>query len=87
MVVTDGENNRGTTAQSVRGRSPAAAGSRKLFNFVALDIDAKAFGFLRRVRGEVLSAGDGVACGRVSTRITEEEFREAVDAATRHSKP
>jgi hypothetical protein len=49
--------------------------------FVAFDIDAAAFGFLREVQGEVLSARNGVALrASLDTIYRGRILAEAVDA-------
>lgn len=61
LVVTDGENTEGrgprAVAKEIARRSEGAV---RLY-FVAFDVDAKRFDFLREVNGEVLGARDGVA--------------------------
>jgi hypothetical protein len=61
LVVTDGENTNGRSprrvAQEIARRSE---GSVRMY-FVAFDVDAKRFDFVKDVRGEVVGASDGNA--------------------------
>ncbi len=67
LVVTDGENTDGPVAARGRAaRSPGAAKARCRMYFVAFDIDARKFDFVREVRGEVLGAGNGDRAARQS---------------------
>jgi Mg-chelatase subunit ChlD len=61
LVVTDGENNTGqnpaSVAREIFTRSDGGVG----MYFVAFDTDADKFGFLRDVKGDVVSAQNGAA--------------------------
>ena len=81
LVVTDGENTNGrsprTVAQEIARRSEGAV---RMY-FVAFDIDANRFDFLRDVHGEVLGAGNGVALrASLDTIYRGKILAEAVDA-------
>jgi hypothetical protein len=81
LVVTDGENTNGRSprrvAQEISRRSEGAV---RMY-FVAFDIDAERFAFLRDVRGEVVGASNGDA---LRTRLDEiyrgKILSEALDA-------
>ena len=61
LVVTDGENTDGTLAAPVaREINRRSEGAVRMY-FVAFDIDADRFAFLRDVRGEVVGARNGDA--------------------------
>ena len=61
LVVTDGENTEGRSprrvAQEIANRSEGAV---RMY-FVAFDVDARRFDFVKDVRGEVVGASDGPA--------------------------
>lgn len=61
LVVTDGENNAGQDpadiAREIFSKSEGGVG----IYFVAFDTDAGKFGFLREVKGDVVSAQNGAA--------------------------
>ena len=85
LVVTDGENTNGRSprrvAQEISRRSEGAV---RMY-FVAFDIDAERFAFLRDVRGEVVGASNGDA---LRTRLDEiyrgKILSEALDAGETH---
>jgi len=81
LVLTDGENTDGReprdVAQEIARRSEGAV---RMY-FVAFDIDAKKFSFLRDVRGEVLGAGNAVALrASLDTIYRGRILAEALDA-------
>jgi hypothetical protein len=81
LVVTDGENNRGrspsTVAREIARRSEGAVRQY----FVAFDIDADRFAFLREVQGEVLGASNGAALrASLDTLYRGRILAEALDA-------
>lgn len=81
LVVTDGENTEGRppefVAQEIARRSEGAV---RMY-FVAFDIDADKFAFVRRVRGEVLGAGNAVALrASLDTIYRGRILAEAMDA-------
>jgi hypothetical protein len=61
LVVTDGENTEGRGPHAVAKEIARRSGGAVRLYFVAFDVDAKRFSFLRDVNGEVLGASDGVA--------------------------
>jgi len=61
VVVTDGQNTDGRSPRSVaREIQQRSEGAVRMY-FVAFDIDASQFDFVRDVRGEVLEARNGIA--------------------------
>ena len=81
LVVTDGENTEGRppelVAQEIARRSEGAV---KMY-FVAFDIDAAKFDFVRRVHGEVLGASNAVALrASLDTIYRGRILAEAMDA-------
>jgi hypothetical protein len=81
LVVTDGENTTGRSprrvAQEINRRSEGAV---RMY-FVAFDIDADRFAFLRDVRGEVVGARNGDALReRLDEIYRGKILSEAVDA-------
>jgi Mg-chelatase subunit ChlD len=81
LVVTDGENTDGRSPQSVaREIARRSEGAVRMY-FVAFDIDADKFDFVRGVRGEVLSARNGVALrASLDTIYRGKILAEAMDA-------
>ena len=89
LVVTDGENTQGRSPQSVaREIARRSDGAVKMY-FVAFDIEADKFDFVRGVRGEVLGAGNGVALrASLDTIYRGKILAEAMDAGeTLTTKP
>ena len=81
LVVTDGENTDGVSprriAQEINRRSEGAV---RMY-FVAFDVDAARFGFVRDVRGEVVGARNGDALrARLDEIYRGKILSEAVDA-------
>ena len=81
LVVTDGENTNGRSprrvAQEINRRSEGAV---RMY-FVAFDIDAERFAFLREVRGEVVGASNGAALrARLDEIYRGKILSEALDA-------
>ena len=81
LVVTDGENTNGRSprrvAQEINRRSEGAV---RMY-FVAFDIDAERFAFLREVRGEVVGASNGAALrARLDDIYRGKILSEALDA-------
>jgi len=61
LVVTDGENTNGRSPRSVADEiAKRSEGSVRMY-FVAFDVDARRFDFVKDVRGEVVGASDGIA--------------------------
>ena len=85
LVVTDGENTNGRSprrvAQEINRRSEGAV---RMY-FVAFDIDADRFAFLRDVRGEVVGARNGDALrARLDEIYRGKILSEALDAGETH---
>ena len=85
LVVTDGENTNGRSprrvAQEISRRSEGAV---RMY-FVAFDIDADRFAFLREVRGEVVGANNGDALrARLDEIYRGKILSEALDAGETH---
>jgi hypothetical protein len=81
LVVTDGENTDGRSPQEV-GREifKRSEGAVRMY-FVAFDIDAAKFAFVRNVRGEVLGANNGIALrASLDTIYRGRILAEAMDA-------
>lgn len=81
LVVTDGENTNGRSprrvAQEINRRSEGAV---RMY-FVAFDIDAERFAFLREVGGEVVGASNGAALrARLDEIYRGKILSEALDA-------
>jgi hypothetical protein len=88
LVVTDGENTDGRppreVAQEIARRSEGAVRQY----FVAFDVDAKNFAFLRDVHGEVLSAANGLSLrASLDTIYRGKILAEAVDAGETLTPP
>ena len=88
LVVTDGENTDGRppreVAQQIAQRSEGAVRQY----FVAFDVDAKNFSFLRDVHGEVLSASNGLSLrASLDTIYRGKILAEAVDAGETLTPP
>jgi Mg-chelatase subunit ChlD len=81
LVVTDGENTDGRSPDDVaREIARRSEGAVRMY-FVAFDIDAQKFSFVREVRGEVLGARDGLALrASLDTIYRGKILAEAVDA-------
>lgn len=97
LVVTDGENTQGVSprrmAREINRRSEGAV---RMY-FVAFDIDAERFAFVREVRGEVVGARNGDALrerldeiyrGKIlSEALDAGETQQAGDSTSRKSPP
>jgi hypothetical protein len=81
LVVTDGENTQGRSPASVsREIARRSEGAVRQY-FVAFDVDAENFSFVREVRGEVLGASNGVALrATLDTIYRGRILAEALDA-------
>ena len=81
LVVTDGENTEGRRPSAVaREIARRSEGSVRMY-FVAFDVDAGKFDFVRAVRGEVLGAGNEMALrAGLDTIYRGKILAEAVDA-------
>jgi Mg-chelatase subunit ChlD len=81
LVVTDGENTNGRSPQAVAEEIARRSEGAVRMYFVAFDIAADRFAFLRNVRGEVLGAGNGIALrASLDTIYRGKILAEAVDA-------
>lgn len=81
LVVTDGENTVGRSPELVATEiARRSDGAIKMY-FVAFDIDAEKFRFVRDVRGEVLGASNGLALrASLDTIYRGKILAEAMDA-------
>lgn len=81
LVVTDGENTDGRSPDDVaREIARRSEGAVRMY-FVAFDIDAQKFSFVRDVHGEVLGARNGLALrASLDTIYRGKILAEAVDA-------
>jgi len=80
LVVTDGENTEGTSPKRVaREIAQRSEGAVRMY-FVAFDVDADRFEFVREVRGEVVGASNGDALrARLDEIYRGKILSEAVD--------
>jgi Mg-chelatase subunit ChlD len=85
LVVTDGENTTGVSPRRIAKEIDRRSEGAVRMYFVAFDIDADRFAFVRDVRGEVVGARNGDA---LRTRLDEiyrgKILSEAVDAGETH---
>ena len=81
LVVTDGENTQGVSPRRIaREINRRSEGAVRMY-FVAFDIDAERFEFVRDVRGEVVGADNGDALrARLDEIYRGKILSEAVDA-------
>jgi hypothetical protein len=81
LVITDGENTSGPSPALVaREIDRRSEGGVRMY-FVAFDVDANVFSFLRAVHGEVLGASNGVALrASLDTIYRGKILAEAMDA-------
>ena len=95
LVVTDGENTQGVSPRRMaREINRRSEGAIRMY-FVAFDIDAERFAFVREVRGEVVGARNGEALrerldeiyrGKIlSEALDAGETRPAADSTSRKS--
>lgn len=84
LVITDGENTEGRSPELVaREIARRSEGAVRMY-FVAFDIDADKFSFVRDVRGEVLGAGNALALrASLDTIYRGKILAEAMDAGER----
>lgn len=81
LVVTDGENTDGRPPREVAEQIAQRSEGAVRQYFVAFDVDAKNFSFLRDVHGEVLSAANGSSLrASLDTIYRGKILAEAVDA-------
>ena len=85
LVVTDGENTTGVSPRRIaREINRRSEGAVRMY-FVAFDIDAERFAFVRDVRGEVVGARNGDALrARLDEIYRGKILSEAVDAGETH---
>ena len=85
LVVTDGENTQGISPRRIaREINRRSEGAVRMY-FVAFDIDAERFAFVRDVRGEVVGARNGDALReRLDEIYRGKILSEAVDAGETH---
>ena len=88
LVVTDGENTEGVSPRRIaREINRRSEGAVRMF-FVAFDIDADKFAFVRDVRGEVVGASNGEALRAQLDEIYRGKIlSEALDAGETRSPP
>jgi hypothetical protein len=88
LVVTDGENTEGVSPRRIaREINRRSEGAVRMF-FIAFDIDADKFAFVRDVRGEVVGARNGDALRAQLDEIYRGKIlSEALDAGETHSPP
>src|SRR5678816_4110102 len=86
LVVTDGENTEGVSPRRIaREINRRSEGAVRMF-FIAFDIDADKFAFVRDVRGEVVGARNGEALRAQLDEIYRGKIlSEALDAGETHS--
>ena len=88
LVVTDGENTDGRPPREVAQQIAARSDGAVRQYFVAFDVDAKNFAFLRDVRGEVLSASNALSLrASLDTIYRGKILAEAVDAGETLTPP
>jgi len=88
LVITDGENTEGRSPELVaREIARRSEGAVRMY-FVAFDVDADKFSFVRDVRGEVLGAGNALALrASLDTIYRGKILAEAMDAGERLTLP
>jgi hypothetical protein len=81
LVVTDGENTDGRSPESVAREIERRSEGGVRQYFIAFDVDAEAFAFVRDVRGDVLGARNGAALrASLDTIYRGRILAEAMDA-------
>jgi hypothetical protein len=84
LVITDGENTSGRSPDQVAREIARRSEGAVRMHFVAFDVDAAKFAFVRDVRGEVLGAGNAVALrASLDTIYRGKILAEAMDAGER----
>lgn len=84
LVITDGENTQGRSPEKVAREIARRSEGAVRMHFVAFDVDADKFSFVRDVRGEVLGAGNAVALrASLDTIYRGKILAEAMDAGER----
>jgi len=86
LVITDGENTSGRSPEEVAREIARRSEGAVRMHFVAFDVDAAKFAFVRDVRGEVLGAGNAVALRASLDSIYRGKIlAEAMDAGERQA--
>jgi hypothetical protein len=86
LVVTDGENTQGISPRRIAAEINRRSEGAVRMYFVAFDIDAERFAFVRDVRGEVVGARNGDALrARLDEIYRGKILSEAVDAGEQQS--
>lgn len=81
LVITDGENTHGRSPEQVAREIARRSEGAVRMHFVAFDVDAGKFSFVRDLRGEVLGAGNGAALrASLDTIYRGKILAEAMDA-------
>ena len=81
LVITDGENTHGRSPEQVAREIARRSEGAVRMHFVAFDVDARKFSFVRDLRGAVLGAGNSVALrASLDTIYRGKILAEAMDA-------
>ena len=84
LVITDGENTQGRAPENVAREIARRSEGAVRMHFVAFDVDADKFSFVRDLHGEVLGAGNAVALrASLDTIYRGKILAEAMDAGER----
>jgi hypothetical protein len=84
LVITDGENTEGRSPEMVAREIARRSEGAVRMHFVAFDVDAGKFSFVRDLRGEVLGAGNAIALrASLDTIYRGKILAEAMDAGER----
>ena len=84
LVITDGENTMGRSPEIVAREIARRSEGAVRMHFVAFDVDADKFSFVRDLHGEVLGAGNAVALrASLDTIYRGKILAEAMDAGER----
>jgi Mg-chelatase subunit ChlD len=84
LVITDGENTQGRSPEMVAREIARRSEGAVRMHFVAFDVDADKFSFVRDLHGEVLGAGNGAALrASLDTIYRGKILAEAMDAGER----
>lgn len=84
LVITDGENTMGRAPEKVAREIARRSEGAVRMHFVAFDVDADKFSFVRDLHGEVLGAGNAIALrASLDTIYRGKILAEAMDAGER----
>jgi Mg-chelatase subunit ChlD len=84
LVITDGENTEGRAPENIAREIARRSEGAVRMHFVAFDVDADKFSFVRDLHGEVLGAGNAVALrASLDTIYRGKILAEAMDAGER----